>query len=125
MNLLEFTDEPLKVIVAGTRTVNDYGLVRFAIEDFPHTISEIVCGGAKGVDSLGEKWAVDNNVTVKYFPADWDLHGRSAGPIRNKQMAEYADALILIWDGKSKGSANMLNEAKKKSLIVVEILLTS
>ena len=47
------------------------------------------------------------------MPAQWDLYGRAAGPIRNAQMADYADAAIIIWDGKSPGSLNMIKEVKK------------
>jgi YspA, cpYpsA-related SLOG family len=124
MSLLRFIDEPMKVIVAGTRTIDDYRLVAGAIDLFPYEIKEIVSGCAKGVDSLGEEFASNHNILVKSFPADWNLYGKSAGPIRNKKMAEYADGLVLVWDGKSKGSANMLEEAKKKNLIIVEIVLT-
>jgi len=125
MSLLQFTDEPLKVIVAGSRTIGEYNVVKDILDSFPYTIGEVVCGCAKGVDLLGETWAIENKIDVEYFQADWSTYGRSAGPIRNRQMADYADALVLIWDGKSKGSANMLAEANKKNLIVVEIVLTS
>jgi len=57
------------------------------------------------------------------FPADWDTHGRAAGPIRNKQMAEYGDALLLIWDGESRGSANMKSNMKKLGKPVYEIII--
>ena len=64
---------------------------------------------AAGVDTLGEEWAKENNIPVDYFPANWETHGRAAGQIRNKKMAARADALLLIWDGKSRGSRSMLN----------------
>jgi hypothetical protein len=114
----------MKVIVAGTRTITDYNVVSEAIKLFPYDIKEIVSGKAKGVDNLGEEFASNNDIDVKLFPADWEKYGRCAGPMRNKQMAEYADGLVLIWDGKSKGSSNMLQEAKKKDLVIVEIILT-
>lgn len=59
----------------------------------------------------------------KEFPADWKAHGKAAGPIRNKQMAEYADALLLIWDGESKGSASMKNEMLKLNKPVYEVII--
>jgi len=61
-------------------------------------------------DGLAEEWARENGIPIKRFPADWDKHGKAAGPIRNRAMAEYADALLAVWDGESKGTANMILE---------------
>jgi len=108
----------MKVIVAGGRDFTNYALVEEAIKISGFEISQIVSGKAKGVDTLGEVWALANNVPVEAFPADWSQHGRAAGPIRNRQMAEYADALIAIWDGESKGTANMIQQARNKQLNV-------
>lgn len=108
----------MKVIVAGGRDFTNYALVEEAIKISGFEISQIVSGKAKGVDTLGEVWALANNIHVEAFPADWSQHGRAAGPIRNKQMAEYADALIAIWDGESKGTANMIQQARNKQLNV-------
>jgi len=108
----------MKVIVAGGRDFTNYALVEEAIKISGFEISQIVSGKAKGIDTLGEVWALANNVPVEAFPADWSQHGRAAGPIRNKQMAEYADALIAIWDGESKGTANMIQQARSKKLNV-------
>jgi hypothetical protein len=85
--------------------------------------SEIVEGGAKGIDACGKAFANKYEFTHKLFPADWDKHGKAAGHIRNKQMAEYADALLLIWDGESRGSANMKSQMEKLKKPVYEIIL--
>jgi hypothetical protein len=61
-------------------------------------------------------WARQNDIPVKYFPANWEAYGPKAGPLRNQEMANYADALILIWDGQSPGSRDMLKKAKGKGL---------
>ena len=98
----------MKVIIAGTRTVKDYALVVQAIERSGYKITEVVSGCATGVDWLGEQWARANDVPVKEMPADWNRHGKSAGPQRNRAMAEYADAAIIIWDGESRGTRNMI-----------------
>jgi hypothetical protein len=114
----------VKTIIAGTRTLSDALIVESAINLFYQSgleITEVVSGGASGVDSLGEQWAERNGVRVRRFPADWNKHGRAAGPIRNKQMAEYAEALLLIWDGKSRGSASMKREAEAAGLAICEI----
>lgn len=79
---------------------------------------EIVSGAARGADALGERYAAERGLAVKQFPADWDRYGRSAGYRRNAEMAEYADAAVVFWDGKSKGSKHMINLAKEKGLPV-------
>ena len=108
----------MKVIIAGGRNITDFNLLEQVIKKSDFDITEVVSGGASGIDSLGETWAISNNIFVRRFPADWDKYGKSAGPIRNRQMAEYANALILIWDGKSRGSASMLRLAKEAKLII-------
>lgn len=74
----------------------------------PFEITEIVSGGARGPDKHGELIAKVNNIPLRVFPADWDTHGKAAGHIRNSEMGVYADALIAVWDGKSKGTAHMV-----------------
>ena len=108
----------MKTIIAGGRTVTDDALITAAVDACPWSISEIVSGAAKGVDQLGEDWAEQNEIPVKRFPANWKEHGRAAGPIRNREMAEYAEALIAIWDGQSKGTGNMIKTAEKLGLEV-------
>lgn len=112
----------MKTIIAGSRDIIDYGLVTEAMNRIDWDVTEIVSGGARGIDTLGERWASDNNVSLKIFPADWDTYGKAAGPIRNAQMAKYADALVAIWDGKSRGTSNMIGEAKDLGLKVVVFL---
>lgn len=85
----------------------------------------MVSGGANGVDLLGEQWACSWGIPVKQFMADWSKHGRAAGPIRNRQMAEYADALIAIWDGQSRGTKSMIRESRKAGLDVYEVHVES
>lgn len=74
--------------------------------DWNH-VTEVVSGCARGVDRAGEIWAADHMIPVKHFPADWNRHGKAAGPIRNGEMAEYADGALLLWDGVSRGTTNM------------------
>ena len=111
-------DHTSKVIVAGTRTFEDY---RFAEERLDYLLSnffregrpiEIVSGGAAGADRIGEMYAKKRNLRLKVFKADWDKYGKAAGPIRNKEMAEYAEQCVVFWDGRSTGTLNMINEAK-------------
>ena len=113
----------MKTIIAGGRNINDSSLVNKVVQESGIEITEVVSGGAGGVDSLGERWAFDGEICVKRFSANWSRYGPSAGPRRNREMAEYADALILVWDGKSRGSANMLAEAKKRNLMIYEFIV--
>lgn len=104
---------PLKVIVAGSRTVKAFWAVRDAIAAAGFEIGELVSGGASGPDKTGEVWAMERGIPVRRFPAEW-RHGPKAGPMRNRQMAVYADALIAIWDGASRGTANMIEEMQQQ-----------
>lgn len=115
----------MKLIIAGSRTLNpSLGFISSAIKMLSITnISEIVCGMAEGVDSEGLHFASHAQLEVAQFPADWKKHGNAAGPIRNKQMAEYANALLLIWDGTSRGSFNIKKEMLKLKKPVYEVIL--
>lgn len=108
----------MKVIVAGSRTITNIKFVEAAIAASSFTITELVSGAARGVDQLGELWAFNNKIPIQKFRANWNEHGRMAGMIRNVEMANYADALIAIWDGKSKGTKHMIWTAQKNKLKV-------
>ena len=126
----------MKVIIAGSRGVVDYKVVANAIERSTFKITEVVSGGAKGVDSLGESWARTHVVPCKRFIPNWGdvdspdavvkqgkygLYNAKAGYDRNEEMAEYADALIAIWDGESNGTRHMINCMRKlKKQVFVE-----
>lgn len=100
--------EAMKVIVAGSRSFCDYPRLSRVLATIP-AIGEVVCGEARGADSLGRRWAEEHNIPVKSFPAQWDKYGRAAGPIRNREMGDYADYLVAFWDGKSKGTKVMID----------------
>jgi hypothetical protein len=115
----------MRVIIAGGRDFNHYELLKEKMEyALKHiTISEIVSGGARGADLLGERWAKENNVPVKQFIPEWEKLGKSAGFIRNDDMAKYAmignkGVLMAFWDKKSKGTEHMIKTAQKKGLKV-------
>jgi len=99
----------MKVIIAGGREFNNYELLKSSCDRILIRQSniEIVSGKALGADKLGEDYAKEKGYKIKEFPADWIKYKKGAGPIRNKQMAEYADGLIAFWDGQSKGTKNM------------------
>lgn len=110
----------MKVIIAGTRTFTDYEkLSAFCDKVLSNQKEvEVVSGCSKGADLLGERYAKERGFSIKRFPADWNLYGKRAGPLRNSAMATYADALIAFWDGQSRGTQNMINLANAGGLKV-------
>lgn len=123
----------MKVIIAGSRWIWDKEVVYQAIASSGLEITEVVSGGNRawcmeakrqiGVDGFGEDWAKANNIPIKQFLPKWNLYGRGAGPRRNEQMAEYGEALILVWDGVSHGSADMRARAIKKGITIFEVVV--
>jgi hypothetical protein len=87
-----------------------------AIREAKFEITEVVCGEAGGVDKMGRWWATHKNIPISSFPADWKKDGRQAGFMRNVRMADYAEALIAVWDGKSRGTAHMVGVAMDRGL---------
>jgi hypothetical protein len=108
----------MKVIIAGGRDFDDYDLLCEKCDKIlsRQTEIEIVSGRARGADQLGERYAKERNYPIKMFAADWNRYGKRAGYIRNEDMANYGDGLILFWNGISKGSEHMLNTAKEWNL---------
>lgn len=123
----------MKTIIAGSRRLpikyDKIWLVADAVmkSGWLNEITEVVSGGARGIDLAGELWAEANPtgriIPVKRFLPEWANQGKAAGVLRNTQMADYADALILVWDGASKGSGDMLKKAKANNLRIYEYLV--
>jgi hypothetical protein len=113
------------MIIAGSRHFHDYVVLQEAIRQSGFVITSVVSGCAPGVDSLGELYALENNLSVDRHPAKWDLFGKAAGPIRNKEMAQCADALIALRAPGSRGTENMIQQATAMGLkvFVWEIVL--
>lgn len=113
----------MRLIIAGTRSFSSLNYtVQAAINHYNlDDVEEVVSGGATGIDQLGETWADEMNIPVKQFLADWSK-GKMAGPMRNKEMAAYGDALLLIWDGESKGSKNILAYVSDLNKPIYEIV---
>jgi len=114
----------MKVIIAGGREITNYETVCKAVLFANFDITEIVSGDARGVDRLGERLGKEFDIPVKKFPADWDKYQKAAGFIRNEEMACYADGLIAIWDGHSRGTKDMITRANKKELKVYVHLIS-
>ena len=117
-------ESQMKLIIAGRNLSPSLDFIMSSINmSGVANITEIVSGAAKGVDSAGENWANEYSVAIKRFHADWDAHGRAAGPIRNKEMARYADRLLLVWNGESRGSLSMKKEMNRLNKPVYEVIL--
>ena len=105
----------MKVLVCGGRNYSNKEVlykVLNVISDV-YNIEVIISGAAKGADTLAAQWAKDNNIKLQEYPADWNAHGKSAGPIRNKQMIdEGCPDLVVAFPGGS-GTANMIKQSKK------------
>lgn len=110
----------MKAIICGGRDYKMDMADHAALSSFANTlgITEVVSGGAPGADAGGEAWARSRQIPVKRFPADWAKHGKSAGPIRNEQMAQYAQICIAFAGG--RGTADMIHRARQHSLHVFE-----
>ncbi len=121
----------MKLIIAGSRSIDiSTQFINSLVCYHNLMVTEVVSGCARGVDLVGEKWALnirdicgEDSIKTIQFHADWDKHGKKAGPIRNKEMADYADALLLIWDGSSPGSKNMKETMLKLEKPVYEVIL--
>ena len=121
----DMSDHFKRVIIAGSRTFRteahykmlqaqmDSLICEFGLPD------EIVSGTAQGADRLGERYAIENSIKIKRFQPDWDTYGKSAGYIRNEDMAKYGTCLVVFWDGQSKGTRHMIEQAGKKGLDVI------
>ncbi|MCK0510242.1 SLOG family protein [Aromatoleum buckelii] len=107
----------MRVIIAGSRNASQRDVLA-ALERCSWTgfATCIVCGGAKGADEHGAEWGKQQGLEVKNYPADWKKYGKRAGPVRNREMAENAEGLIAVWDGSSRGTANMIETAEQAGL---------
>lgn len=111
----------MKTIVAGTRNFFDVDLIHNTLKKF--NITELVCGMCRGVDKIAYDYCKSKNIAIDMYPAKWEEYGKAAGPIRNKEMSDVADCLIAFWDGKSKGTLNMINRMRKlnKPVHIIEV----
>lgn len=129
--------DELRIIIAGTRTFENYTLLSEEINNYVDTLFEvkaidqdtqitIISGGARGADRLGERYAKEKGYNLKIFPVDWNTYGKSAGYRRNAEMDKFAaedknGVLFAFWDTESKGTKNMIDVAKRYNLDVMEI----
>lgn len=106
----------MKIAIIGSRTFDDYSLLQETLKLYKSKITLIVSGAAKGADSLGEKWALENNIKTLIFPANWNKYGKRAGFIRNEDIIKNCDCVIAFWDNKSKGTAHSISLCEKYNI---------
>lgn len=112
----------MRVIIAGGRANTKYETVVEAVLEATKvgiTITEIFEGGCTGSDRLARKYAQEHSIPYRTFEANWKQYGLNAGPIRNKNMVKEGDALIALWDGQTRGTGDIIKQAKKKGIPVV------
>ena len=116
----------MKVIIAGGRDFTNVNVMAETLnnlQDVDHVIEieklTLICGVARGADLTAYKLFKEVGLPVEAYPANWDQHGKQAGFIRNTQMAGVADMLIAFWDGESRGTAHMIDTARKHNLNVL------
>lgn len=127
---LDLHDYPVRICVAGSRTINDYeqfdGFLRAFLTWAGREPFALVSGSARhGPDRMVIDWAKENNVPCFEFPADWDAFGKRAGMIRNGVMRKNITHLLAIWDGKSRGTLEMIESSRKIESIHVSVVTVS
>lgn len=108
----------MRTIIAGSRDITDPAIVARAVAACGWPITHVISGTARGVDQLGETWAIQQGLPLTRMPADWDRYGKSAGYRRNEEMAKIAEAALLLWDGVSPGTRHMRDIATARGLRV-------
>lgn len=119
----------MNLLIAGSRDLGWLQAAYFATFDharhiLARPVTLVISGGARGVDKAAEQWAETRGFPFQEYPANWDRYGKSAGYVRNKVMVESCDAAIIVWDGKSRGTAStldLLEDAKTIPFILVRI----
>ncbi len=99
----------MKIAIIGSRGIQRVDLAAY----LPSDCTEIVSGGAIGVDRIAAAYAHAHNISLKEFLPAYDLYGRGAPIVRNKQIVDYADAVLAFWDGSSRGTLSVINYCKK------------
>ena len=102
----------MKVAIVGSRCISNIDISQYLSD-----CDEIVSGGAKGVDTLAEKYAIEQKIPYKVFLPQYELYGRGAPIVRNQEIVDYSDKVIAFWDGRSKGTLSVIKYAKKKGKI--------
>ncbi len=112
--------ETVTIVIAGGRGFDDYDYLQHCMDAVKYLYSDheitVVSGGARGADTLAEQWAGEQHLVFNEMNADWERFGKRAGLLRNHDMAKIGNVLCAFWDGKTRGTRNMIGEAMKEGL---------
>lgn len=114
----------MRLAIIGSRSLNSNSVksvISQVIAKSKTSITEIVSGGAKGVDSVAASYAKENNIKCTVFLPDYDQFGKAATFIRNDEIVKNSDGVLAIWDEESKGTLYTINKAKKENLKVMVV----
>lgn len=100
----------MKLLIVGSRSITSFDLSSY----IPADVDTIISGGAEGVDALAEKYADAKHLSKYIFRPRYSLYGRAAPLKRNEAMVDMADAILVVWDGRSKGTLHTINYSKKR-----------
>ena len=108
----------MKLLIVGSRSIKDFDLVPYILDE----VDTIITGGAEGIDTLAEQYADAHRLSKYIVRPRYDLYGRAAPIKRNEQMVDMADAVLVVWNGCSKGTQHTLKYAQKtnKPITVVQ-----
>ncbi len=104
----------MRIVVSGSRHITDDRAVEKILSSYIAVKDLVITGGCRGVDKIAHDYARRYFADTEVFEADWDANGKAAGPIRNREMMRDAGMLVAIWDGKSRGAKNAIDEARKQ-----------
>ena len=110
-----------RVLVCGGRDFEDRGLLEWALEPFDSDSTTIIHGAARGADHMAGVWASKKGIPVERYPADWQKHGKAAGPIRNQQMLDEGDPDVVLAFPGGNGTADMVRRARSAGIEIIEV----
>ena len=102
----------MKFLIVGSRNIDCFDISAYVPED----VSLIISGGARGVDSIAEKYSNEHRISKLILRPDYKRYGKAAPIKRNEEMVRLADEVLVIWDGKSRGTLSTINFARKHNI---------
>lgn len=109
----------MKIAIIGSRAITKVDISKY----IPKDTTEIVSGGAKGIDTLAREYAISHGIKLTEFFPDYKRYGKGAPFKRNLQIIENADHVIAFWNGNSKGTEYVINECKKTNKPIDIVLI--
>lgn len=110
----------MKLLIVGSRSIEDFDLTEYV----PNETELIISGGAKGMDSVAEQYADRHKISKLILRPRYGLYGKAAPIRRNEMMVDVADAVLVVWDGVSRGTQYTVEYARKKNKSVQVILVS-